>query len=177
MLKISDYDFDLLDKQNAFYELAFSFVDDFKRIIKKYDGKMPSKRIETELRKVSPCFWYSKDSSYNWWHIKFYCPQEMRFITRLSRQNPDCRITDYIKDDSFSFVSYEKDETINAESIIARLEKNIASYLERIEKQKEARKNLEKLVKDFNEAGEAFKKASDNLRVLNYVQDVADVRF
>ena len=60
MLNLSDYNFKLLDKQNAFYRFAFGYLDDFKRVIQKYDGKMPSKRIENDLKKVSPNFHYYK---------------------------------------------------------------------------------------------------------------------
>ena len=177
MLKINDYDFELLDRQNEFYKFAFSFVDEFKKIIQKYDGKMPSKRIETELKKLSNCFYYSKEPTFNWWHIKLYCPSEMRCISKPSRQNPEYHISEYIKDSDFAFVSYEKDEPINASAIIEKLEKNVAARLETIEKQEKARKNLEKLVAEFNDAGEKFKKASDALRVLNYVVKVENVLF
>lgn len=177
MLNLKDYDFSLLDKQNEFYLLAFSYVDEFKKIIKKYDGKMPSKRIETDLQKVSKCFVYRKESQFNWWHITFYCPQEMRYITTRSRQIESTFIGEYIKDDSFQFVGYEKDEPINAESIIQRLERNVFGRLESIKKQNEVRQNLEKLIAEFNEAGEKFKKASDNLSALNYVVKTENIRF
>lgn len=177
MLKINDYDFSLLEKQNEFYEYVFSFVDDVKRIIKKYDGKFPSKRIETELKAINKGFWYSADSKTNrsfltrYWSIKLYCPQEKSGV----------KIGDYwyrIKDDCFYFVDYEKvEEKIDANAIIEKLDKHIQSIKDSIEEQKQARKNLKKLVDNFNKYGQAFEDAKNALSCLNYVKETKEVYF
>ena len=175
MLKLSDYDFDLLDRQNEFYKMAIGYLEDFKRVIRKYDGKLPSKRIETELKKISPCFYYTK--KFEWWFIQFYCPQEMRSITKtyenyLGETRWD---TAYIKFDTFDFVGYEKQtETVDAEDLIKKLELKIQSQLDWIEEQNKARAKLPQLIDEFNRAFEQLEKAKMSLRSLNYVKDTKD---
>ena len=169
MLNLSDYNFKLLDKQNAFYRFAFGYLDDFKRVIQKYDGKMPSKRIENDLKKVSPNFHYYKN--YDWWFISFWCPEEMRSISE-----PYTNRFENIKNQDFEFVAYEKqNEPVDAKALIEKVEKSIASRLNYIQEQEQAKANISKLVDEFNRTGEAFNKAKKALDCLRYVKDTTEV--
>ena len=176
MLNLSDYNFKLLDKQNAFYRFAFGYLDDFKRVIQKYDGKMPSKRIENDLKKVSPNFHYYK--KYDWWFIGFYCPAEMRSISEpyTNSFGETYNRFENIKNQDFEFVAYEKqDEPVDAKALIEKVEKSIASRLNYIQEQEQAKANIANLVAEFNRTGEAFNKAKKALDCLSYVKDTKEV--
>lgn len=172
MLKLSDYDFDLLDRQNEFYKMAFAYLEDFKRVIRKYNGKLPSKRIATELQKINPNFRYYKE--YDWWFLVFDCPYEMRSISKPYKDifGRNSLHTEYIKTSNFQFVGYEHpEEYVDAEDLIKKVEMKIQSQLDWIEEENKAWANLPQLIADFNDACDKLEKAKMGLRSLNYVKD------
>ena len=152
-IKKSDFDFKLLEVQNRFYNLAISKVDFVKTILKKYDGKKITKRIETELNKLNDNknIYYGLKKDFNSWELYIYTND--RCYLGEADKNGVCR-ANYIEDSHFYFFySYQDDkhfDYVNYKLMEEKININVNYRIEQMKKQEEVIKKLDELIEERN---------------------------
>lgn len=154
MIKTTDFNLELLKKQQEIYKKFINYKDDILKVFIKWNNKKITKRIENDLKKIDTGIFFYK--SYSWYDLKFYCDDNT--ITINDR-------TCYVKNDTLYYTSYNKD-IVNYDEIKQNIENNVNYYIEKIEKQNKQIKKIEKLVKHYNKIKQLKEKITDEISIL-----------
>jgi len=141
MITKNDFKLKKLELQNEFYKLVLSQFDFVKGILKKYDGKKITKRIESELNKNAIGMHYSLEKKLSWWQLSTFCNN------RYFQENGQ---TFYIDNSAFSIINYHREDILNYENIKNEMNKTIEYYQAKFEKQKEVLSKLDELIESRN---------------------------
>lgn len=141
-----DFNFKMLELQNKFFNLAISQAESIKTILKKYDGKKITKRIETDLKKnVDKNLSLTK--SYEYWSLTLYC-QDRSFENEPNSWGY-CS-TGYIKESYFYYFMSYKNEILNYKEIAEQIDRAIEYRAEKLKKQQLIISKLDKLIEQRN---------------------------
>lgn len=154
MINVTDFNLELLKKQQEIYKKFINYKDDILKVFIKWNNKKITKRIENDLKKIDTGIFFKK--SYSWYDLKFYCDDR-----EISINDRFC----YVKNDTLYYTSYNKD-IINYDEIKQNIEQNVNYYIEKIEKQNIQIKKIEKLVKHYNKIKQLKEKITDEISIL-----------
>lgn len=154
MINVTDFNLELLKKQQEIYKKFINYKDDILKVFIKWNNKKITKRIENDLKKIDTGIFFKK--SYNWYDLKFYCNDNT-----ITINDRNC----YVKNDTLYYISYNKD-IINYDEIKQNIEQNVNYYIEKIEKQNIQIKKIEKLVKHYNKIKQLKEKIRDEITIL-----------
>lgn len=164
MITIKDFDLKKLELQNNFYNLALQQIDFVKSVLKKYDGKKITKRIETELNKNNNNLHFFLNKKYDWWSISLYCNE--RCYQTAPDKNGYCG-TVYIDCSEFYYLDYYKNDVLHYEEIEKSLNEKQLYYTEKFKKQNETLKSLNFLISERNVIIEKLTQNTEELRNLS----------
>lgn len=158
MITKNDFKLKKLELQNEFYKLVLSQFDFVKNVLKKYDGKKITKRIESELNKNAIGIHYNLEKKLSWWQLSTFCDN------RSFQENGQ---TFYIDNSAFSIINYHRDDNLNYEKIRNEMDKTFEYYQTKFEKQKEVLSKLDELIESRNKLFEAVNENTSELQNLS----------
>jgi hypothetical protein len=158
MIKKNDFKLKKLELQNEFYKLALSQFDFIKSVLKKYDGKKITKRIESELNKNIAGINYNLEKKIEWWQLSIFCNN------RSFQENGN---TIYIDNSAFFIINYHREDILNYKKIETEMNKTFEYYQTKFEKQKEVLLKLDKLIENQNKFFYEINKNTSELQNLS----------
>ena len=141
-------------------ELAPAVIE----VLKTFDGKKITKRLETALQKINPNFRVVANSYGLGWECYVY------FNERYVKKDEHC---EYIRESEFYFFQYYKNDVLNAEEVINTINKTCERKKESIEHFLENFKNAEKILKRRAELMNELNAIHDELHYM--FNDYADI--
>lgn len=157
-----DFNFKMLELQNKFFNLAISQAESIKTILKKYDGKKITKRIETDLKK-NVNEYLSLTKTYEYWSLTLYCKD------RAFEEEPNCNgycCTGYIKESQFYYFMSYRNEILNYKEIAEQIDRAIEYRAEQLKKQQLTISKLDKLIEQRNKILKEYEENTEELRNL-----------
>lgn len=157
-----DFNFKMLELQNKFFNLAISQAESIKTILKKYDGKKITKRIETDLKK-NVNEYLSLTKNYEYWSLTLYCKD------RAFQEEPNCNgycYTGYIKESQFYYFMSYRNEILNYKEIAEQIDRAIEYRAEQLKKQQLTISKLDKLIEQRNKILKEYEENTEELRNL-----------
>lgn len=157
-MKKNDFSKIQMDKQYEFYEQAFSYIPKVKEILKKFEGKKITKRIQTAFEKENIPVRLTYEAWFGWklllWASGFDFKEDDRWYD--------------IKNREYLYFAYYKNEKLeNCESIFAKMDEKKANLEKARAEEIEVFNNLDSILEEHNKLIEALNssyKKLDKLR-------------